>query len=150
MPQPLMPKLKGSTRPSRTNTKNKQKSPFHHKGLECKSSKSRDTWTNRQAWPCNTKWSRAKLTEFCQEKTLVIANTHFPQHKRWHYTWTLPDGWYQNQTDCIICSQRWRTSIRSAKTRPEADCGTDYELLIAKIRHKIDKGGKTTNHSGMT
>ena len=33
-----------------------------------------------------------RLTEFCQENTLVIANTLFQQHKRRLYTWTLPDG----------------------------------------------------------
>ena len=32
------------------------------------------------------------LTEFCQEKALVIANTLFQQHKRRLYTWTSPDG----------------------------------------------------------
>ena len=32
----------------------------------------------------------------------------------------------------------------SAKTRPEADCGSDHELLIAKFRLKLKKGGKTT------
>ena len=37
------------------------------------------------------------LTEFCQENTLVIANTFFQQHKRQLYTWTLSDGQYQNQ-----------------------------------------------------
>ena len=35
-----------------------------------------------------------KLTEFCQEKALVIANTLFQQHKRKLYTWTSPDGQY--------------------------------------------------------
>ena len=35
-----------------------------------------------------------RLTEFCQENTLVIANTLFQQHKRRLYTWTLPDGQY--------------------------------------------------------
>ena len=34
--------------------------PFHHKGLECKSWKSRDTWSNRQIWQWSTKWNRAK------------------------------------------------------------------------------------------
>ena len=34
--------------------------------------------------------------------------------------------------------------IQSAKTRPVADCGSDYELLNAKFRHKLKKGGKTT------
>ena len=33
-----------------------------------------------------------RLTEFCQENTLVITNTLFQQHKRRLYTWTSPDG----------------------------------------------------------
>ena len=50
----------------------------------------------------------------------------------------------QNQIDYILCSQRWRSSIQSAKTRPEADCGSDHELLITKFRLKLKKVGKTT------
>ena len=60
-----------------------------------------------------------RLIEFFQENTLVIANTLFQQHKRKLYTWTSPDGQFQNQIDYILCSQRWRSSIQSAKTRPE-------------------------------
>ena len=37
-----------------------------------------------------------RLTEFCQENALVIANTLFQQHNRRLYTWTSPDGQYQN------------------------------------------------------
>ena len=37
-----------------------------------------------------------RLTEFCQENTLVIANTLLKQHKRRLYTWTSPDGQYLN------------------------------------------------------
>ena len=43
------------------------------------------------------------LTEFCQEKTLVVANTLLHQHKRRLYTWTSPGGQYQNQIDYILC-----------------------------------------------
>ena len=43
----------------------------------------------------------------------------------------------------ILCSQRWRSSIQSAKTRPGAECGSDHELLIAKFRLKLKKVGKT-------
>ena len=50
----------------------------------------------------------------------------------------------QNQIDYILCSQRWRSCIRSAKTRWGADCGSDHELLIAKFRLKLKKVGKTT------
>ena len=64
-------------------------------------------------------WNEAgqRLIEFCQENTLVIVNTLFQQHKRRLYTWTSPDGQYQNQIDCILCRQRWRTSIQSAKNK---------------------------------
>ena len=48
------------------------------------------------------------------------------------------------QIDYILCNQRWRNSIQSAKTRPGADCGSDHELLIAKFRFKLKKVGKTT------
>ena len=85
-----------------------------------------------------------RIIEFCQENTLVIANTLFQQHKRRLYTWTALDGQYQNQIDYILCSQRWRSSIQSAKTRPGADCASDHELLIAKFRLKLNKVGKTT------
>ena len=75
---------------------------------------------------------------------LVIANTLFQQHKRRLYTWTSPDGQHQNQIDYILCSQRWRSSIQSAKTRLGADCSSDHELLIAKFKHKSKKVRKTT------
>ena len=54
-----------------------------------------------------------------------------------------PDGQYQNQIDYVLCSQRWRSSIQSAKTRLRADCGSDHELLIVKFRLKLKKIGKT-------
>ena len=71
------------------------------------------------------------------------TNTLFQQHKRRLYTWTSPDVQYWNQIDYILHSQRWRSSIQSAKIRPGADCGSDHELLIAKCTLKLKKG-KTT------
>ena len=91
-----------------------------------------------------------RLIEVCQENALVIANTLFQQHKRRLYTWTSPDGQHSNQIDYILCSHRCRSSIQSAKTRPGADCGSDHELLIAKFRLKLEKVGKSLDHSGMT
>ena len=44
----------------------------------------------------------------------------------------------------MLCSQRWRSAIQSAKTRPGAGCGSDHQLLIAKFRLKLKKVGKTT------
>ena len=48
------------------------------------------------------------------------------------------------EIDSILCSQKWRSSIQSAKTRPGADCGSDHELLITKFGLKLKKVGETT------
>ena len=56
--------------------------------------------------------ARQRLTEFCQENTLVIAKVLFQQHNIRCYTWASPDGQYQNQTDYILNSQKWRCSIQ--------------------------------------
>ena len=75
----------------------------------------------------NEAWQR--LTWFCQENTLVIANTLFQPQKRRLYTWTSPDGQHQNQIDYILCSQRWRSSIQSTKK--------DWELTVAQIMNSL-------------
>ena len=74
-----------------------------------------------------------RLTGFCQENALVIKNTLFQKHKRRLYTWASPDGQYQSQIDYILCSQRWRSTIQSAKTRPGADYGSDHELVLPNL-----------------
>ena len=53
--------------------------------------------------------------------------------------WSIvkPD-WY------VLCCQKWRSSIQSAKTRLGADCGSDPELLIAKFRLKLKKVGENS------
>ena len=130
-----------STRPSRTNTQ--KRCPFHLGDWNAKvGSQETPGVTGTFALGVQNE-AEQRLIEFCQENALVIANTLWQQHKRRLYTWTSLDGQYLNQTDYILCSQRWRSSIQSAKTRPEADCGSDHELLIAKFRLKLKKVGKT-------
>ena len=64
-----------------------------------------------------------------QEKTLHMDITR----------WSTP------KSDWLYSLQpKWRSSIQSAKTGLGADCGSDYELLIAKFRLKLKKVGKTT------
>ena len=88
------------TRPSRTNTPKRY--PFHYKGLECKSRESRNTWSNRQIWPWNEEWSRAKSKRVLpkertghskyslpttQEKTLYMDITRWSTPKSdWLYS----------------------------------------------------------------
>ena len=70
-----------------------------------------------------------RLTEFCQENALVIANTFFQKHKRRLYTWTSPDGQHRNQIDDILSSQRWRNSNSQQKQ--------DQELTVAQIMNSL-------------
>ena len=65
-----------STRPFRTNTQ--KRFPYHYRGLECKSRKSRNTWSNRQIWPWYTEWSREK------------ANRVSPRERTGHNKHPLP------------------------------------------------------------
>ena len=122
----------------------KKRCAFHHRGLECKSRESEIPGVMGKFGLGVQNAAGQRLTEFCQENALVIENTLFQQHKRRLYTWTSPDGQDQYQINYILCSQRWRSSIWSAKTRPGADCGSDHELLIAKFRRILKKVGKTT------
>ena len=128
----------------RSGTNTQQRCPFHYRGLEWKSRKSRDTWSKRQIWSRSTKWSRANANRVLPREHTGHSKHPLPKHKRRLYTWTSPDGQYQNQTDYILCSWRWRSFIQSAKTIPGAGCGSDHELLIAKFRLKLKRVGKTT------
>ena len=81
---------------------------------------------------------------FCQENTLVIANSLFQQHKRQLTLHMDITRWSISKSNYILYSQRWRSSIQSTKTRLGADCDSDHELLTAKFRLKLKKVGKTT------
>ena len=116
------------TRPSRTNTK--RRCPSHHRGLECKSRKSRDTWTNRQVWPWSKKWSRAK------------ANRVLPREYTGHSKHTLPATQemtlHMGITRWSILKSEWLYSLQvkmeklytvRKKTRPE--------LTVAQIMNSL-------------
>ena len=80
-----------------------------------------------------------RLIEFYQENALVIANSLLQKTRE-----DPTHGHHHDQTDCILCSQRWRSSVQSAKTRLRAKCGSDHEFLIEKFRLKLKKVEKTS------
>ena len=105
---------------SRTNTK--KRCPFPHMVLECKSRKSRDTWSNRQVWPWSEKWSKTKANRVLQREFTGHSKHPLLTHDitRWSY---------QNQIDHILCSQRWRSSIHQQKQ--------DQELTVPQIMNSL-------------
>ena len=106
-----------------------------------------NTWSNRQIWTWSTEWSRAKTNRVLPRECTGHSKHPLPITQEMTLNRVIscwPDGQHWNQIDYILCSQRWRSSIQSAKTRPGADCGSDHEFLIAKFRLKLKKAGKTT------
>ena len=140
------------TRPSGTHTKKKKKDvlviicPCHHRGMEYKRRKSRETWSNRQVWPWSAKWSRAKANRVLPKECTGHSKHPLPvtQEMSLHVDITQMVNTEIRLIDYILCSQRWRSSIQLAKTRPGADYGLDHELLTAKFRLKWKNIGKTT------
>ena len=131
------------TRPSRTN--NQKRCPFHYRGLECKSRKSRNTWSNRQIWPWSTEWSRTKANrvlprECTGHSSPIIVNTLFQQHRE-----DSTHGYHQ------MVNTEIRLKIFFAVKDGEAlynQQKQDQELTMAQImtkfRYKWKKVGKTT------
>ena len=94
-----------------------KKISFSFRGLECKSRKSRNTWSNRQVWPWSTKWSSAKANRVLPREGTGHSKYPLPttQEKTLHMDITR---WSILKSDLIsLCSQRCRSSIQSAKTR---------------------------------
>ena len=112
--------------------KKKKGCSSHHWGLECKSRKSGDTWSNRQVWLWSTKWSRAKANRVFSKEHTGHSKHPLPtpqQETTLHMDmtrWLIPKAVW-----LILCSLRWRSSIQSAKTKLGAHCDSHHQLLKA-------------------
>ena len=115
--------------------------PFHYRNWNAGT---RDTWGTRQIWPWSTERSRSKANWVLPREHIANSKHPLPITQERTLNMDITDGQYWNQTHYILCSQRWRSSTQSAKTRPGADCVSDHEPLIVKFRLKLKKVGKTT------
>ena len=79
------------------------------------------------------------LIDFCKTNNLSILNALFSHHPRRLYTWTSPDGKTKNQSDFIMISQKWKSSVKNTKTLPGADCNSNHQLLVADIKIRLKK-----------
>ncbi|XP_072043067.1 craniofacial development protein 2-like [Amphiura filiformis] len=84
------------------------------------------------------------LEEFCQANDLIVGNTLFQQHPRRLWTWRSPGGNVKNQIDYILLKRRWCSSLFSVRTRPGADCGSDHQLLVARMKLKLKAKKRVT------
>ena len=91
-----------------------------------------------------------RLTEFCQENALIIANTLFQQHKRRLYTWASPDGQHKIQIYYILCSQNGEDLYSQEKQNQELTMAQIMNSLLPNSDLNLRKWGKPLDHSGMT
>ena len=128
-------------RPFRSNTQ--KRCPFHYRGLECKSRKSGDTWSNRQIWPWNAELNRAKTNRILPRKCTGHSNPlPTTQEKTLHTditTWSTP------KSDRLYSMQPKMEKLYTVnKNKTGSWLWLRYELLTAKFRLKLKKVGKTT------
>ena len=117
--------------------------PFHYRGLECKSRKSGNTWSNRQIWPWNTEWSRAKA-----DRVLPRERTGHSKHPLLK---TQEKTLHMDITRQSTLKSDWLYSLQPkmeklytvSKNKTRGWLWSDHELLIAKFRLKLKKVGKT-------
>ena len=130
---------------SRTNTQ--KRCPFHYRGLECRSRKSGNTWSNRQIWPWNTKWSRAKANRVLPREHTGHSKHPLPtiqeKHKTIHMDITR---WSILKSDRLYSLQPKKEKLYTVSKNKTSCwlCGSDHDLLIAKFRLKLKEVGKTT------
>ena len=115
------------TRPSGTNTK--KRCSFHHRGLECKNRKSRNTWSNRKIWPWNTELSRAKTNRVLPRKCTGHSKHPLPttQEKTLHMDITR---WSTPKSD-------WLYSLQSKMQKLYSQQKQDQELTVAQIMNSL-------------
>ena len=104
----------------------KKRCPFHCRELECKSKKSRNTWSNRQIWPLSTELSRAKANSVLPRECTDHCKHPLPTQNRRLYTWTSPDGQHWSQIDYILWAKDGEALYSQQKQ--------DWELTVAQIR----------------
>ena len=129
------------TRPSRTNTQ--KRCSFHDKGLECKSRKLRDTWSNRQVW--NTKWSRTKDYRVLSREHTGHSKHPLPINQEMTLLMDIT-SWLILKSDWLYSLQPKMEKLYIVSKNKTGSWVwlTDHELFIAKFRLKLKKVGKTT------
>ena len=134
----------GPSRASRTNTKKRKKDVLFIIG-NCNAKVGNQKYLEEQAsLALEYKMQQGKGKQNSSKRIHWLYKHPLPTTQEMTLHMDITRCQYWNQTDYILCSQRYRSSIQSAKTRPGADYGTDHELLIAKFRLKLKKAGKTT------
>lgn len=82
------------------------------------------------------------LAEWTKVNDNIVGNTWFKQPERRIWTWKSPDNITKNQIDYILVRKRFRNALITCKTYPSADCNTDHNLLLAKVKVRLKKQKK--------
>ena len=106
--------------------------PFHYRGLECKSRKTRNTWSNRQIWPRNADWSRAKTNRVLPKKCTGHSKHPLPttQEKTLHSTHGHQQMANTEIRLTIFSAAKDRKALYSQQKQ-------DQELTVAQIMNSL-------------
>ena len=80
---------------------------------------------------------------FCKRHNLFITNTWFQQKSTAQHTWTAPNGETKNQIDYVLVDKRFRNGVQNSKSMPGADCESDHNPVIMKMKIKLQSVRKS-------
>jgi hypothetical protein len=78
-----------------------------------------------------------RIVNFATSKNLVVKSTMFPHRNIHKYTWTSPEANTHNQIDHILVDRRQHSSILDVRSFRGADCHTDHNMVVAKVRERL-------------
>ena len=78
-----------------------------------------------------------RLLEFCSANDLFVTNTGFRHHLRRKTTWISPGGRTNNEIDYILIRSRFKSSALNCRAYPKADCGSDHNIVAARLRPRF-------------
>ena len=79
------------------------------------------------------------MVEFCRRKKMMITNTWFDHNKRRRYTWKKPGDTERFQLDYIAVRQRYRNSVKNARSYPGADIDSDHNLVMMNVNIRLKR-----------
>ena len=91
---------------------------------------------------CNERGER--LIQFSKENQLIVTNTFYEHPMRRRYTWKSPGDRYRNQIDFLLVRERFRNSVKQARSCPGADIASDHNPVLVKLNVKLKKSKRST------
>ena len=83
-----------------------------------------------------------RVVNFCKRHNLYVTNTWFQQQRSAQHTWRASDKVTKYQIDYVLVDKRYRNSLQNSKSMPGAECGSDHNPVIVRMKTRLQRVAK--------